>query len=597
MESAKERLAEVSSQLEEKTRCRQSNHAKLSATHGERSRGPKSPKKANNININVQEGEFFDACQAPSKKEAAVHAVDKENSFADLDALCEQENIPPQQQSPKLVDLYKLAEGAHEPTDALSAVDVDRGCHQPLGENLGHVGDASHNSADRGIKALHKKVQQQEKHLLQLQSEVQSLRAQQVQQQEVELQMARLRADINAISSKQHHQRHDLDVMRGELSSVREGESGNPHGKVGEGGWADAAVPLCMTADTPRSSTDSPRSNGGESGLDVLLGALLGCSPAKAQLVAQGHDEVALEADRGVGTPQAIRQPLARLRNCPNTPPSAGDKGTVIGGGRRKVTFHLDGDSAGGSPCAGASKRFALSPAMSPASPGDENTRQLEEFMRAWILETIHSTFPSVDNLSSVVAPAEMVELFQQLCSNGSLPMQTSSAHLTPRSLRRRQSAAVERAVYQAWNSLYPNKTPSCADEQKDACSAAQISKVKQSAEIQELDPPKNTEFFTICSARGLGEQAVGGNAPNPIPRMKDMEEAGSSDSDDSTDEDMPSFEVAGQLTEKGSGPNTEHRTQLPRLPLPELDSGTRPSRSEVLSFTPAVPVPDAPSQ
>jgi len=72
-------------------------------------------------------------------------------------------------------------------------------------------------------------------------------------------------------------------------------------------------------------------------------------------------------------------------------------------------------------------------------------------------MEVMRGTSTSV-GLSSCVDPADIVELFQQICRGGGLPQQVLPPDLTPRTCGSRQAAAVERAVYEVWDCLYPGR-------------------------------------------------------------------------------------------------------------------------------------------
>eukprot|EP00408_Alexandrium_pacificum_P054458 CAMPEP_0171251482 /NCGR_PEP_ID=MMETSP0790-20130122/50659_1 /TAXON_ID=2925 /ORGANISM="Alexandrium catenella, Strain OF101" /LENGTH=123 /DNA_ID=CAMNT_0011719175 /DNA_START=9 /DNA_END=376 /DNA_ORIENTATION=- len=60
-------------------------------------------------------------------------------------------------------------------------------------------------------------------------------------------------------------------------------------------------------------------------------------------------------------------------------------------------------------------------PSTGSATPGDPGTGALEAFIRSWIMEAMKGTSTSV-GLSSFVDPADIVELFQQICQSGGLP-------------------------------------------------------------------------------------------------------------------------------------------------------------------------------
>lgn len=91
-----------------------------------------------------------------------------------------------------------------------------------------------------------------------------------------------------------------------------------------------------------------------------------------------------------------------------------------------------------------------------PNSTAHFDMSRLDAFVKSWILDTLRRTLPSVEDLSSKVAPADIVELFQQICQTGGLPPQLDMPHLTPRTCRSTQAAAVERAVYETLNAVYP---------------------------------------------------------------------------------------------------------------------------------------------
>merc|ERR1712137_1182643 len=95
---------------------------------------------------------------------------------------------------------------------------------------------------------------------------------------------------------------------------------------------------------------------------------------------------------------------------------------------------------------------------------GDPDTSKLDAFVKSWILDTLRRTLPNVEDLNSKVAPADIVELFQQICQSGGLPPQLDMSHLTPRTCRSTQAAAVERAVYETLNTVYPASARSSVD-------------------------------------------------------------------------------------------------------------------------------------
>merc|ERR1711879_24759 len=123
-----------------------------------------------------------------------------------------------------------------------------------------------------------------------------------------------------------------------------------------------------------------------------------------------------------------------------------------------------------------------------------------DAFVKSWILDTLRRTLPNVEDLNSKVAPADIVELFQQICQTGGLPPQLDMPHLTPRTCRSTQAAAVERAVYETLNTVYPASARSAVDSHDDAG--------KTPCEVEVISP--DAACYAVARGNGNGGGGTG---------------------------------------------------------------------------------------